>query len=149
MTTPTVITARKTVTELVEVLWDENRVRRSYTGLGLALPDLVAVARVLPDLVVAPKGSFRDQDIWHTTGPVLLVAEVVAPATAERDHGPKARGYARAGIPVYLVIDRAGGDATVCSDPEGDHYTRRTGHKLGAVVPLPDPLGFPIDTVEF
>ncbi|MEU7024175.1 Uma2 family endonuclease [Streptomyces sp. NPDC046203] len=139
----------KSVTELAEALWDESRIRRGHTGIGLRLPDPVAEARVLPDLVVAPRGSFRDEDVWQAPDPVLLVAEVVAPATASRDHGPKARGYARAGIPIYVIVDRAGDEITVHSAPSGDRYARRTVHRLGTVVPLPDPLGFAIDTAEF
>ncbi|CAM5553262.1 Uma2 family endonuclease [Streptomyces narbonensis] len=70
-------------------------------------------------------------------------------STAIRDRVQKIQAYARAGIPVYLLIDREAGEAVVCSEPSGDDFGHKSIHKLGTVVPLPGPLGFELDTSAF
>ncbi|MFD5328163.1 Uma2 family endonuclease [Streptomyces sp. NPDC127092] len=138
-----------TVSELVEQLWDEDRRRTSYTGVGLALPDPAGEGRVLPDLVLAPRGGFRNQIVWQVPDAVLLVAEVTSALTVGRDRGQKVRGYARARIPLYVLIDREAAEVVVRSEPVGDDYAHKSIHKLGTVVPLPEPLGLTIDTAQF
>ncbi|MFJ5076983.1 hypothetical protein ACIP8Z_20545 [Streptomyces sp. NPDC088553] len=64
--------------------------------------------------------------------------------TASRRSGPT-----RAGIPLYLLIDREAGEAGVCSEPSGDDFGHKSVHKLGTRVPLPAPLGSVLDTAEF
>ncbi|MFJ3906514.1 Uma2 family endonuclease [Streptomyces sp. NPDC090025] len=134
------------VSELSGQVRDHDRALGRYTGVGLALPD---GSKVIPDLVIAPKGSYADDQEWHGAADVLLVAEVTSKSTADRDRLQKVRGYARAGIPVYLLIDRESGEAVVCSAPEGGQYLHRAAHRLGTVAPLPRPLGFDLDTAEF
>ncbi|MFE7950620.1 Uma2 family endonuclease [Streptomyces sp. NPDC057426] len=137
------------VSELSGQFRDHDKRTGRYTGIGLYLPGASDPIHVIPDLVIAPKGSFDDQQEWHSPEPVLLVAEVTSSSTAARDRDLKIRGYARAGIAVYLLIDREAGEAVVCSDPEDDDYTRKSAHRLGLSVPLPHPLGFALDTSEF
>ncbi|UUU32497.1 Uma2 family endonuclease [Streptomyces sp. CA-210063] len=127
----------------------QDRSLCNYTGIGLTVPGSSATGHVVPDLVIAPKGSFGDQEEWHDPSPVLLVAEVTSDSTADRDREKKIRGYARAGIPVYLLIDREEGQVTVYSEPSGDEYAKGAKHKMGLAVPLPAPLGFELDTAEF
>ncbi|MGO4635548.1 Uma2 family endonuclease [Streptomyces sp. 2RAF24] len=134
------------VSELSGQVRDHDKMLGRYTGIGLSLPD---GSKVIPDLVIAPKGSYSDRQEWHATSAVLLVAEVTSTSTAGRDRLQKIRGYARAGIPIYLVIDREKGEAVVCSEPAGDDYTHKAAHKLGAIAQLPHPLGFDLDTSEF
>ncbi|WP_194236225.1 Uma2 family endonuclease [Streptomyces acidicola] len=57
----------------------------------------------------------------------------------------KPHGYARAGIPVHLLIDREEGEVTVYAEPSGDAYAQGPKYKLGLAVPLPAPLGFDLD----
>lgn len=137
------------VSELTGQFRDHDKRLGRYTGIGLSLPVASGTGYVIPDLVVAPKGSFDDQQEWHDTDAVLLVAEVTSVSTAGRDRVQKIRGYARAGIPVYLLIDRKAGEAVVFYEPEGDDYTVKATHKLGTQVLLPAPLGFALDTAEF
>ncbi|WP_369170788.1 Uma2 family endonuclease [Streptomyces sp. R28] len=122
---------------------------RNYGGIGLSLPGSSDTGRVEPDLVIAPRGTFDDQEVWHDPTGVLLVAEVTSKSTADRDRNKKIRGYARAGIPVYLLIDREEAQVIVYSEPSGDEYTQNPKYKLGLAVPLPEPLGFELDTAEF
>ncbi|MEV6244587.1 Uma2 family endonuclease [Streptomyces sp. NPDC051742] len=155
------------VAELRDQATDPDRRLGCYTGIGLKVPgamgrmggtggsdrtgtpDGPTGSRLLPDLTIAPKGSFRNQLVWQDPIPVLLVAEVTAAFTAHRDRVRKKRAYARAGIPLYLLIDREAGEAVVCAEPSGDGYDHRVIHKLGTQVPIPAPLGFTLDTSEF
>ncbi|MFF8832323.1 Uma2 family endonuclease [Streptomyces sp. NPDC015131] len=137
------------VAGLTGQMWDHDRSLRCYTRLGLLLPERAVSGRVQPDLVLAPKGSFADQAEYHDPSPVLLVAEVTSRSTAGNDRVKKIRGYARAGIPVYLLIDRATEQAVVCTEPSGEDYGTKAAYKLGEVVPLPAPLGFALDTGAF
>ncbi|MDX3645006.1 Uma2 family endonuclease [Streptomyces sp. MB09-02B] len=139
------------VSELTEQVIDRRRDRslRNYTGIGLDVPGGSMTGHVVPDLAVAPKGTFDDEQEWHDPSAVLLVAEVTSTSTGDRDRETKILGYARAGIPVYLLIDREEAEVTVFSEPSGDRYAKTVKCKLGMVVPLPDPLGFELDTAEF
>lgn len=137
------------VSELNGQVRDHDKRVGRYTGIGLSLPGTTDEMRVIPDLVIAPKGSFDDQQEWHAPDAVHLVAEVTSSSTASRDRVQKIRAYARAGIPLYLLIDREAGEAVVCSGPSGDDYAHKSSHKLGTVVPLPHPLGFDLDTGAF
>ncbi|MDX3454003.1 Uma2 family endonuclease [Streptomyces sp. ME02-8801-2C] len=137
------------VSELSGQVRDHDKGLGRYTGIGLNVPGASETGHVVPDLVVAPKGSFDDEEEWHDSAPVLMVAEVTSSSTAARDRDKKIRGYARAGIPVYLLIDREEGEVLVHSEPSGDDYATSLKHKLGLTVPLPAPLGFELDTAEF
>ncbi|MEV8587064.1 Uma2 family endonuclease [Streptomyces sp. NPDC051180] len=137
------------VSELNGQVRDHDKNVGRYTGIGLALSGTADTVRVIPDLVIAPKGSFDDQQEWHAPDAVLLVAEVTSASTATRDRVQKIRAYARAGIPLYLLVDREAGEAVVCSGPADDDYDHKSVHKLGTVVPLPHPLGFDLDTSAF
>ncbi|WP_369689034.1 Uma2 family endonuclease [Streptomyces sp. Wb2n-11] len=86
---------------------------------------------------------------YHDPAPVLMVAEVTSASTADNDRNRKVHGFARAGIPVCLLIDREAGTATLCTEPAGEDYAGKVAHKLSETVPLPEPLGFDLDTSEF
>lgn len=126
-----------------------NASLRVYTGLGLAVPDASVTGKVIPDLVIAPKGSFQDGEHYHDPSAVLLVGEVTSYSTAENDHTRKLRGYARAGIPLYLLIDRKARQATVFAQPSEDRYTWQQTVSVEQKLSLPEPLAFDLDTSEF
>ncbi|MFD0257695.1 Uma2 family endonuclease [Kitasatospora indigofera] len=84
----------------------------------------------IPDLIVGPKDidDIPDPDgLGVEAGGVTLVAEVVSPGhdARKRDLIRKRRAYARAGIPVYVIIDDLDGDGhvTVLTDPHPDRAT--------------------------
>ncbi|GGO49781.1 hypothetical protein GCM10012287_27930 [Streptomyces daqingensis] len=137
------------VSEVSGQVRDHRKELGRYTGLGLYVPDASPTGKVVPDLVIAPKGSFGDAAEYHDPAPVLLVGEVTSPSTGRQDRGPKLRGYARAGIPCYLLIDREAEEAVVYSEPSDGAYTRSAEAKLSKVVELPEPLGFELDTGQF
>ncbi|MEV7870080.1 Uma2 family endonuclease [Streptomyces sp. NPDC088124] len=137
------------ISELGGQVRDHRKDLGRYTGIGLFVPGASVSGRIVPDLVVAPKGSFADELEYHDPAPALLVAEVTSRLTGENDRVRKIRGYARAGIPVYLLIDREVDQAVLCTAPFGEDYRRKVPYKISETIPLPEPLGFELDTGEF
>ncbi len=137
------------VSEITGQVRDHRKDLGRYTGIGLYVPGASVSGQVEPDLVLAPKGSFDNEEKYHDPAPVLLVAEVTSRSTGDNDRHKKILGYARAGIPVYLLIDRQAGNAVLYTDPAGEEYEHQEIFKLSKVVPLPEPLGFELDTGEF
>ncbi|MEU6060600.1 Uma2 family endonuclease [Streptomyces sp. NPDC047097] len=140
---------------------DQRRGLNCYRRLGLLLPagpvpgePEPAAGRAEPDIVVAHRRSFCNEDLYQDPAAVLLVGEVTSAATAFNDRVRKSRCYARAGIPVYLLIDRDARHIVLCTEPSGptggdDDYRSKATYKFGETIPLPEPLGFDLDTAEF
>ncbi|TDU77506.1 putative restriction endonuclease [Streptomyces sp. KS 21] len=81
------------------------------------------------------------------TGALMVVEVTSHDADADRrDRSEKRDGYAAAGIPVYLLIDRQSCAVTVHSDPSGGSYRESPSFPYGATVKLPDPVGITLDT---
>jgi Uma2 family endonuclease len=137
------------VSEITGQFRDHRKDLARYTGIGLRLPGGSSGDRVIPDVAIAPKGSFADDQEYHAPTGVLLVAEITSRSTGDSDRKGKLRGYARAGIPHYLLIDREAETATLFSEPEGEAYVRQVVVKLSGKLELPEPLGFVLDTGEF
>ncbi|WP_427763738.1 Uma2 family endonuclease [Streptomyces sp. DSM 41931] len=66
--------------------------------------------------------------------------------TDRRDRVEKPGGYAAAGIPVYLLIDRDDCSVVVFNQPEGGRYRHQEKLPFGASVKLPDPVNVTLDT---
>lgn len=137
------------VGNLNDQVYEHDKSLMRYTGIGLELPGAAGPDRVIPDVVVAPKGSYRDELEWHDPAPALLVAEVTSPSTGGNDREKKLRGYARAEIPVYVLVDREAGITAVYSEPQDGKYGRSVQVRLGKKVMLPKPFDFELDTAEF
>ncbi|NVI86717.1 Uma2 family endonuclease [Actinomadura sp. BRA 177] len=114
---------------------------RLHRNLTLISPE----GEYVPDGIAAPKGAFAGRD-WHSKPDgVVMVLEVTSGRrgerkAAERDRGPKRRGYAAADIPLYLLIDRLDGKATIFSEPRGDDYTHSASAVLGDDLTIPAPF---------
>ncbi|WP_242901580.1 Uma2 family endonuclease [Actinomadura terrae] len=92
---------------------------------------------------------------------VELVLEVTSPENADQDRIPsppdadatKWNGYARVGIPHYLLVDRDPGVArtTLFSGPDraAGEYRESLSWAFGEVVRLPEPFGLEISTDEW
>lgn len=65
------------------------------------------------------------------------------------DREVKRHCYARAGIPLYLLVDRDVSSVSLFSDPEHDDYRERRTRPLGKPLPLPEPFAFDVDTSDF
>ncbi|GHC76904.1 hypothetical protein GCM10007079_13690 [Nocardiopsis terrae] len=107
----------------------------------------------IPDLVVLP-GSIMVRSSEHSAEDALLVVEVTSRSTAKKDRKPKLWGYAHAGIPLYLLVDRwdpesGRGEVTLFSDPESGRYTSITKVPFGKEIHIPDPFDLTLDTGAF
>ncbi|MFF4652314.1 Uma2 family endonuclease [Streptomyces sp. NPDC001380] len=108
---------------------------------GLSLP----AGRFIPDGTFARRGAFAGRPSWAEPDGVLLVLEVTS-TRPERDRDAKRRGYAAAGIPLYLLVDRERSRAVLHSEPRGGDYHRCAWVALGDVLELPAPFSLPLDT---
>lgn len=123
---------------------------RLHRNLTLISPE----GEYVPDGIAAPKGTFAGRD-WHSKPDgVVMVLEVTSGRrgdrkAAERDRGPKRCGYAAADIPLYLLIDRPDGKATIFSKPRGDDYTHSASVAIGNDLAIPAPLESVLPTDEF
>lgn len=92
-----------------------------------------------PDVAVV-RGSRRDYRDRHPgPGDLALVVEV-ADSTLVRDRTTKKRAYARAGIPVYWIVNLIDRMVEVYTDPTGPagqpDYRRRTEYREADSIPL-------------
>lgn len=84
-----------------------------------------------PDVLVC---SNPDVEAYGTpsTSPLLVIE--VADSTLQRDLGPKARLYARAGIPEYWVVNLVDDVLVVFRSPVKGRYRLRTEHDTSATI---------------
>ena len=101
----------------------------------------------IPDLYIGPKDRERyltDDGLGVTAAAVRLVVEVVSPGkrNQDRDRMKKRREYARAGIPVYVIIDDydAEGTVTVLTEPQPEKADWVGVHRVpyGTEVTIPE-----------
>ncbi len=118
-------------------------------GLRLTSSPGMPPDHVIPDLVIAPAklDLFDSADPWMPPEGIAMVVEVTS-SRPELDRQAKRRTYARADIPLYLLVDRSHGTVTLFSDPVGETYTALI-HPFGKPMPLPEPFGFDLDTSDF
>jgi Uma2 family endonuclease len=97
-----------------------------------------------PDGVIA-RGTPDDDDRFHPPAADIVLVIEVADSTLVRDRGPKLRTYARAGIPVYWIINLIDRQVEVHTDPDPaapePTYRRREVYVGDAAVPLALPGG--------
>lgn len=107
------------------------------------------IDRYVPDLGVWPVDFIDSEDDWIFDAELCAFAgEVTSPGQVKRDYA-KAAGYARAGVPVYLLVDRARRVCVVMTEPEGGVYKNRHEEPFGKPVALPLETPVTIDTSRF
>lgn len=112
----------------------------------LYVPDLV----VMPTELIAAVPPGRSQPV--DASEALLVAEVTSRDNARDDRTKKYRAYARAQVPMYLLIDRydtRGPMATLFTEPQDGAYEQSEPVPFGKPLTLPEPFGVTIDTSVF
>ena len=104
--------------------------------------------RARADGVLVPEGSLKGHGEWSETDQALMVVEVTShdSDTNQRDRVEKPDGYAAAGIPVYLLIDRDDCTVTVFTHPEDGRYRQQVNAPFGAPVEIPDPVNITLNT---
>ncbi|MFE7568357.1 Uma2 family endonuclease [Streptomyces sp. NPDC057539] len=114
---------------------------RGERTCALAIPDFYVQHRKPTEMDEAYRKAHKG---WYPIELVALAGEVTS-SNHETDSGPKYRGYAAAGVPVYVLIHRQEGKAYAFSDPvPGDdpataHYATKVEVELGRALPLPAP----------
>jgi len=80
---------------------------------------------------------------------VALVVEVTS-AQANRDRADKRHCYAKASIPLYLLVDRERQAVTLFSEPavEFEDYREEFRVPFGKPVPLPQAFSLVLDTAD-
>ncbi|MEU2771641.1 Uma2 family endonuclease [Streptomyces sp. NPDC007162] len=104
--------------------------------------------RARADGVLVPQGSLKGKGEWSETSGVLMAVEITSfdTDTNQRDRIEKPDGYAAAGIPVYLLVDRDDCSVVVFNQPEGGRYRHEEKWPFGAAVKLPEPVNITLDT---
>ncbi|GGR34750.1 Uma2 family endonuclease [Streptomyces netropsis] len=138
---------------IVAQMYDHSKVRMQYSGnKGLRLPSGGRCPRnhVVPDGTFAPRELrlFRGAPSWMTPDGIALVIEVTSTGP-DGDRVAKRHCYARAGIPLYLLVDRSRGMVTLHSDRVGEDYGDAHSTAFGKEVPLPAPFSFVLETADF
>ncbi|TJZ42247.1 Uma2 family endonuclease [Streptomyces piniterrae] len=125
---------------------------RWYGGKGLKLPGLEPnpADHVIPDATIAPRALrlFRGASPWMASDGVAMVIEVTS-TRPRNDRVAKRHGYARAGIPLYLLVDRDKSTVTLFSEPKDGDYRESHSTPFGKPVPLPAPFSFDLETSDF
>lgn len=107
--------------------------------------------RYIADLALMPDKLTRTRIQWVFPMAMCLVAvEVTSPGQEGRDYA-KIPGYARAEVPVYLLVDQKRRRCVLCTDPEGEAYAETTEIPFGEPVTLTlAPIGrITLDTSKF
>lgn len=102
-----------------------------------------------PDFMVLRDGStLPDLESRRPLDRVLLAAEVISSSSIRHDREVKPRICARAGIPLYLLVDRFTDPVTIslCSEPGPDGYAKVETVTAGAKLQVPEPFGLALDT---
>ncbi|MFI2368247.1 Uma2 family endonuclease [Streptomyces sp. NPDC018833] len=118
-----------------------------YPERGLVV-EAYRKGRSRPDGTLAPTGHFAGHGEWSGTQGVLMTVEVTShdADTDRRDRVEKRDGYAQAGIPVYLLIDRDSDTLVVHSEPKDGIYHLVRTYSYGETVELPDPVNITLGT---
>ncbi|MFF4061680.1 Uma2 family endonuclease [Streptomyces sp. NPDC001668] len=121
-----------------------------YQWLGMAVPSRLGL--YVPDLAVVPQKALRAGDEPVPAGAAGLVVEITSESTAHHDRTTKAAGYAHAGVPLYLLVDRlapGGPTVTLYGEPRDGAYRVLRAGKSGDSVILPEPFALSLDIGEF
>ncbi|MHC5903866.1 Uma2 family endonuclease [Streptomyces sp. S6] len=113
-----------------------------YPGVGVRT-EADGKGRYVPDGVLAPSGHFAGQGDWVGPDGVAMVLEITS---RDRRTNPRARlqkpfGYAEAGIPVYLLVDRNSATSIVHSEPVNGRYQQVRCCPWDGAVRLPSAFG--------
>jgi Uma2 family endonuclease len=107
------------------------------------------VDRYIPDLAAWPVALIDTETEWAFPGEECPFAvEVTSPDQERRDYA-KAAGYARSGVPVYLLVDRKRRVCVLCTEPADGQYAEHHEIPFGKPVTLPLETPVTIETSDF
>jgi len=117
-----------------------------YENLTCEEPE---IDRYIPDLGMWPVEYIDSDEEWiFSAEKCAFAAEVTSPGQVKRDYA-KSAGYARSGVPVYLIVDRTRHACVVLTEPEDGGYKNRHEEPFGKPVTLPLNPPVTIDTSKF
>jgi Uma2 family endonuclease len=128
--------------------------RSEAEGLDVLQAVTVEIAetgeRYVPDLVAIPESvaegkSWEGPDWIRPAEGLEPAVEVVSPSSRLHDWQSKVKGYATAGVPLYLVIDPRKSEIALFSNPDKGEYKDVGRAVRGASVKLPDPFNIEIE----
>ncbi|WP_106428791.1 Uma2 family endonuclease [Streptomyces sp. AA1529] len=102
-----------------------------------------------PDIYVAARDAFRTHDRYIDGEALTLVAELTSDSTRTVDWTDKLPAYAKASVPVYLLLDMQELTLSVFASPTPLGYAERRTYEFGDIVHLPSPFDCDIDTAGF
>ncbi|MGW3073101.1 Uma2 family endonuclease [Kitasatospora sp. NPDC001132] len=119
-------------------------------GLRLVSGGLCPKNHVIPDATFAPRELrlFRGAPPWMEPDGVAMVAEVTS-SKPDHDRITKRHCYARAGIPLHLLIDREKSQVSLFCRPHREEYTEVHLAAFGEPLAVPAPFEFELDTKDF
>ncbi|BAU14560.1 hypothetical protein LEP3755_51090 [Leptolyngbya sp. NIES-3755] len=88
-----------------------------------------------PDVVIV-RGTTQDYLDRHPTAQDIALVIEVADSTLDRDRTSKKRLYARAGIPIYWIINLVDRSIEIYTQPENEDYQQQTTVTEGIEVVL-------------
>jgi len=103
----------------------------------------------VPDIAVSHPGAAT---LPEERAAIALIVEVTSPASADtvyNDRVVKPRQYAKAGIPLYLLVDQERTAWTLHGVGDKPGYDVLAAGKFGESVPLPAPFGFSVSSTEW
>ena len=103
----------------------------------------------VPDIAVSHPGAAT---LAQERAAIALIVEVTWPASADtvsNDRVVKPRQYAKAGIPLYLLVDQQRTAWTLHGLGGKPGYDVLAAGKFGERAPLPAPFGFSIPSAEW
>ncbi|GAA2806305.1 Uma2 family endonuclease [Kitasatospora paracochleata] len=110
-------------------------------GKGLIVPD----GRYIPDGTFTVADAMLGKESWSSPDGVVMVMEVTS-SRPGKDREAKRRGYAEAGIPLYLLVDRQRDEIVLYSHPRVGDYAATNAVPVGDPLPLPEPFDFELST---
>ncbi|WP_344046875.1 Uma2 family endonuclease [Streptomyces thermoalcalitolerans] len=138
---------------IVNQVYERSRTSMQFSGnKGLRLKSGGGCPKdhVIPDGTFAPRALrlYRGAGPWMPCDGVAMVLEVTStkPRTGRE---AKRRCYARAGIPLHLLVDREASSVTLFSEPENDDYLELCTRPFGKSLTLPEPFSFDLETADF
>lgn len=122
-----------------------------YQTLGMGMPSQERLR--IPDLVVAPRAAVPMTQTAEPLSPgdARLVVEIVSPSSRRDDRVAKRDEYARAEVPLYLLVDPFDGQGTTTlfANPRQGAYADSHRAAFGEPVELPKPFDMKLDTSGF
>lgn len=143
----------KYISRTVRQVIKRSRTEMDFSGnKGLKLPSGGACPKthVVPDATFGPveRDLFGNAGSWMPADGVAMVLEVTS-TKPRTDREAKRRCYARAGVPLYLLVDREAASVTLFSEPRDDEYRELCMRPFGKPLTLPEPFAFDLETADF